>query len=257
MEFAFSDLTLRLRGRTILDRLGGCLLPGEVTVILGANGAGKSSLLACLAGLRTPSSGSIALGNRPLKGIGHHERARLVGLLPQKAEVHWDIDAQALVALGRLPHRGRWGESGPDREAIARAMSATDIEHLSNRKVLRLSGGEQARVLLARVLAGQPRWLLADEPLASLDPAHQLDVLDRLADCARDGVGVVAVLHDLTQAARVADRVVLMKQGRILASGDRDAVLTPVLIREAFGIEVYLGRDGQGQSLIVPVGRSR
>lgn len=255
MELRFYDLSLVLRGRTILDQVSGVLHPGEVTAILGPNGAGKSSLLFCLSGLRHPTAGEAHLGERRLQDLGHQERARAIGFLPQRAEVHWDITARALVSLGRLPHRGRWGESEADRAAVAEAMEATDVSHLSERKALRLSGGEQARVLLARALAGQPAWLLADEPLASLDPAHQLDALQRLSDCARRGMGVVTVLHDLTHAARIADQVILMREGGILAAGPAAEVLTPELIEAAFGIRVHIGADGGGAPIIVPTMR--
>ncbi|MEO6717558.1 MAG: ABC transporter ATP-binding protein [Novosphingobium sp.] len=256
MDLRFDKLGLTLRGRTILDGVSGVLPRGQVTVILGANGAGKSSLLSCLSGLRRPTSGEVRLGERALAAVAHGERARLIGLLPQQAEVHWDISVHALVALGRLPHHGRWGPVEADRQAVAAAMAATDVSHLAERKAQRLSGGEQARVLLARVLAGQPRWLLADEPLANLDPAHQLDALARLAECATDGMGVVAVLHDLTHAARVADQVVLMKQGCIIAAGPAETVLTPALIEAAFGITVHVGTDDRGGPIIVPLARA-
>ena len=256
MDLSFCDLHLILRGRKILDGLSGHMRPGQITVILGANGAGKSSLLSCLAGLRQPTSGHAQLGDTPLSSLSANERAKQIGLLPQKGEIHWDINARALVALGRLPHHGRWGSGPADEQAVDAAMIATDVVHLAERKAQRLSGGEQARVLLARVLAGQPRWLLADEPLANLDPSHQLDALERLAECARSGVGVVVVLHDLTHAARIADHILLLKQGRMLAAGPRDAVLTPALIAEAFGIDVHIGRDDTGAPFIIPSRRA-
>lgn len=257
MRLGCTDLGLSLRGRTILSAVSASLVPGEVTVILGPNGAGKSSLLSCLAGLRAPSTGHVTLGDRPLGAIGERERARLIGLLPQSAEVHWDVEVATLVALGRWPHRGRWGETAADRDAIARAMAATDVADLARRRVRHLSGGERARVLLARVLAGEPRWLLADEPLASLDPAHQFDVLDTLVASARGGIGVVAVLHDLMHAARIADRVIVMQAGRIAAAGKRDDVLTPELIRAIFGIEVAIDHDAGGAPRIIATGRQR
>jgi iron complex transport system ATP-binding protein len=135
-------------------------------------------------------------------------------------------------------------------------MVATETTHLADRPVNELSGGERARVLLARVLAGEPDWLLADEPLASLDPAHQLDILDRLQQVARSGAGVAIVLHDLLHAGRVADDVLLLKQGRVLASGDAATVLTPQNLRAAFEIEVSVDRDAQGRLLCVPIGRA-
>ncbi|MBK5265675.1 MAG: ABC transporter ATP-binding protein [Alphaproteobacteria bacterium] len=255
MDMEFRALDLSLRGRHILADVSGCFRRGRVTVILGANGAGKSSLLSCLAGLRVPDRGEILLDGRPLAALDRRERARLIGLLPQRADIHWDVDVTTLVGLGRLPHRGRWSMNAADHAAIAAAMAATDCIHLADRNVLRLSGGEQGRVLLARVLAGEPQWLLADEPLASLDPGHQLDVLDRLKQCARDGAGVVVVLHDLTLAARIADDVLVLKDGAVVASGPCDTVLTPAILATAYGVEVHIGQSATGEPMIVPVRR--
>lgn len=255
MDLGFSGLSLTLRGRSILSGVSGAFRQGRVTVILGANGAGKSTLLACLAGLRVSDSGSVTLGGRNIHALARRERARAIGMLPQQADIHWDVEVRALVALGRLPHAGRWGLSAADHAAVDAAMAATDCTQFARRKVLRLSGGEQGRVLLARVLAGEPQWLLADEPLASLDPAHQLDVLDRLKACAAAGAGVAVVLHDLTQAARVADEVMVLKEGRLLAFGARDDVLTPEILAAAYGVAVHVGESADGDRLIVPVRR--
>jgi iron complex transport system ATP-binding protein len=228
---------------------------GRVTAVLGPNGAGKSSLLTCLAGLRAPDHGRATLDGAAVTALPPRVRAQRIGFLPQVADVHWDIDVETLVALGRYPHRGRWGDRAGDREAVARAMEATDVARFAARRVETLSGGERARVLLARVLAGEPEWLLADEPLASLDPAHQLDVLDRMRGVARQGRGVVVVLHDLNQAARVADDVLLMRGGAVIAHGPPDDVLTPARIADAYGVRVEVGRLPDGQLYAIPVGR--
>lgn len=255
MDMHFNGLSLNLRGRQILDDVSGVLIQGRVTVILGANGAGKSTLLSCLAGLRHPDTGDVSIDGRDIHTLDRRERARTIGLLPQQGDIHWDIDVTTLVGLGRMPHRGRWGMSEADRRATANAMAATDCTHLAKRQVLRLSGGEQGRVLLARVLAGEPQWLLADEPLASLDPAHQLDVLDRLRQCARNGAGVAVVLHDLTQAARIADDILVLKDGAVIAAGQRDAVLTPATLASAYGVEVHIGKSPSGDPMVVPIRR--
>lgn len=255
MDMKFKGLSLTLRGRRILAEVSGAFSQGRVTVILGANGAGKSTLLSCLAGLRRPDSGSVTIADRDIQHLDRRERARTIGLLPQHGDVHWDIDVETLVGLGRLPHRGRWGMSMADHQAVTNAMEATDCARLAGRNVLRLSGGEQGRVLLARVLAGEPEWLLADEPLASLDPAHQLDVLDRLKQCARNGAGVAVVLHDLTHAARIADDILVLKDGSVLAGGRRDEVLTPNVLAKAYGVEVHIGQSPSGDPMVVPIRR--
>ncbi|UZK69329.1 ABC transporter ATP-binding protein [Sphingomonas sp. S1-29] len=250
------ELRLSLGGAAVLGGIDAGFARGRVAAVLGPNGAGKSSLLACLASLRAPDSGTITLDGQALAAIDPRDRARRIGLLPQTADVHWDVDVATLVALGRYPRRGRWGESEQDRAAVVRAMAATDVTRFADRRVETLSGGERGRVLLARVLAGEPEWLLADEPLASLDPAHQLDVLDRLRAVAGEGAGVVVVLHDLNQAARVADDVVLMRGGRIVAAGAPEAVLTPALIAQTYGVEAHVGHTPQGQRYVIPVRRT-
>jgi iron complex transport system ATP-binding protein len=256
MDMVFEKLSLNLRGRPVLQDVSGHLQQGKVTVILGPNGAGKTTLLSCLASLRTPDSGKILLGERPLASISDIERARCIGLLPQQADIHWEINVRALVALGRLPHQGRWGKTATDDAAVEHAMQQTDCAQFADRKALRLSGGEQARVLLARVLAGEPDWVLADEPLANLDPAHQMDAIACLKNVAAHGAGVVLVLHDLTQAARIADHVIIMKQGRVQASGTSAEVLTQDLLAETFGVAVHIGSDDGGAPIITPVSRA-
>jgi iron complex transport system ATP-binding protein len=248
-------LSLMLGGNRVLDAVSMTFRPGQVTAVLGPNGAGKSTLLACLAGLRVPDAGAVQLDGVARSALPRRDLARRIGFLPQTADVNWDVDVAALVALGRFPHRGRWGESDVDRAAIVAAMQATDVTALASRVVNTLSGGERGRVLLARVLAGTPEWLLADEPLASLDPAHQLDVLDCLRDIAGRGAGVIVVLHDLNHAARVADAVVLMRAGRVVAQGPPDDVLTPALIADTYGVAAHVGHTPDGRRFIIPVGR--
>lgn len=254
MTLAFDRVTLKLRDRTILDNVSGTFHPGRVTVILGANGAGKSTLLSCLAALRKPQTGTISLDGEALLSIDGRRRAQLVGLLPQRPDIHWNVDVKTVIALGRLPYAGRWGLNSEDHQAIISAMQLTDCETLAHRKIMRLSGGEQGRVLLARVFAGKPKWFLADEPLASLDPAHQFDVLERLRAYAVEGNGVVVVLHDLTQAARFADDVIIIKDGQILAAGAREQVMTADILAQAYGVDVQIDTAANGEPLVVPIG---
>ena len=179
-------------------------------------------------------------------GLGHRQRARAIGYLPQSADVAWDVAVATLVGLGRLP----WdGDPQQDRAAIEAAIAALDLAALRDRPVSRLSGGERARALLARVLAGTPRWVLADEPLANLDLAHQQALLRHFRLQAEAGLGVVLVLHDLAQAMNRADRVLVLAQGRLVADGAPAAVLTPSLIEQVWGLPArWLGEAG-GQAL--------
>lgn len=256
MELSVSELTVSLGKRRVLHGIDAVLRPGKVTAILGPNGSGKSTLVRTLAGLLPPDAGTVTLGDTPLARLASRERARRIGYLPQEATVHWDLRVADLVALGRLPHRAPFaGLSEADRTAIDSAIETTGIRPLVDRPVTQLSGGERARVLLARVLAGQPQWLLADEPLASLDPVHQLDLLDRLRALAAGGMGVVIVLHDLVQAARAADDVLLLRDGRPVAFGPASETLAHAPLRAAFGVEVMVITDDQGRRLPVPIGR--
>jgi iron complex transport system ATP-binding protein len=252
---AADGIGLTLGGNRVLDGVSVAFRRGRVTALLGPNGAGKSSLLACLAALRVPDQGAARLDGVDVATLDRRERGRRIGFLPQAADVHWDVDVATLVALGRLPHQGRWGATAADRAAVEHALAATDMTRLRTRGVERLSGGERGRALLARVLAGEPDWLLADEPLASLDPAHQLDVLARLRGVADVGSGVLLVLHDLHLAARIADDAVLLRGGRVIAAGPADAVLTAPLIAEAYSVAVEIGVTPGGQRFILPIAR--
>lgn len=252
---AAEGIGLTLNGNRVLDQVSFTFHPGRVTALLGANGAGKSTLLACLAALRRPDTGAATLDGIDVHAIERRARARAIGLLPQAADVHWDVDVATLVQLGRFPHRGRWGATDADRAAVERALAATDMAGLAERGVERLSGGERSRALLARVLAGEPEWLLADEPLASLDPAHQLDVLARLRSVAAEGRGVILVLHDLHLAGRIADDAVLLRGGRVVAAGPAQDVLSAPLIAEAYRVEVEIGTTPAGQRFILPIAR--
>ena len=235
---------LSLSGR--LDDVSAALKPGQITAIVGPNGAGKSSLLACLAGLLEPDSGSVMLDDAALASLAPQTRAQAIGYLPQSPEVAWDVSVETLVALGRLPWRDR------DAAAIDAALATMELADLRRRPVSRLSGGERARALMARVLAGQPRWILADEPLANLDLAHQQTLLGVLRVQARAGTGVVMVMHGLAEAMNHADRVIVLFEGRLLADGPPEAVLDTAMIRRAWGIEArWLGVAG-GRALILP-----
>lgn len=241
--------------RPALDDVSAVFEPGKFSVILGPNGAGKSTLLGCLAGLLKPASGKASLDGQPIVAMRADERAEAIGLLPQGAETHWALEAQALVALGRYPHRRGFGLSIEDQSAVEQAMQGTATKQFAERPVTELSGGERARVLMARVLAGQPRWVLADEPLANLDPGYQFDMLGLLRAQADGGKGVIAVLHDLHHAARFADHVVLLHKGRVFAQGSVASVFTPQNLADVYGIDATLSKGEEGEVNLIIKGK--
>lgn len=231
---------LCLAGR--LNGVSLTLQPGQMTAICGPNGAGKSSLLSVLAGLLKPEQGALSLDGAPVATIDPRSRAKAIGYLPQKSELAWDLSVETLAGLGRLP----WNVGAEaDAGAVSAALAALDLEQLATRPMSQLSGGEQARALLARVLAGEPHWLLADEPLANLDLAHQLALLSKFRELAQQGVGVVLVLHDLAQAINHADRVVVLDQGSIAADGPGEQALAEAVIKQVWKVQArWLGKPG-------------
>lgn len=243
-----AELRVTLGGRPVLAGVSAAFARGQVTAILGPNGAGKSTLLACLAALRRPDRGTVTLGDRPLAAWSAEERARALGFLPQLPEIAWPVSVETLVALGRLPHRGV-ASAAEDRAAVAAALATVGMSAFARRDATSLSGGERARVLLARALAGAPRFLLADEPLAGLDPGRQFDAIDLFRAQAAAGLGVVLTLHDLPLAARVADRVLLLHEGRIVADGPPAAVLTAPLLATVYGIEARVTARDAGLAI--------
>ncbi|WP_312163817.1 ABC transporter ATP-binding protein [Phenylobacterium sp.] len=249
------EVRVRLGGKPVVDGVSAEFQAGTVTAILGPNGAGKSTLLACLAGLRRPEGGEVRLDGAGLLAMPPRARARRIGFLPQTPEVAWAVEARILVGLGRTPFIGSSGLSIEDAAAIDRAMEAAGVVELADRDVTTLSGGERGRVLIARALAGDPEWLLADEPLTGLDPGHQLDAGDLFRTLAHDqGKGVVVTLHDLSLAARVADRIIVMAAGRVLADGPPAQALSPGVMASAYGVRARVVQ-GDGGPLIEIVGR--
>ena len=228
---------------------------GRVTAVVGPNGAGKSTLLSCLAGLRAPSSGAVALDGEALAAMKPRARARRIAFLPQTPEIAWSVEARTLVELGRTPFVGARGQTAADRAAVDRAMTAANVSAFERRIVDTLSGGERARVLIARALAGEPEWLLADEPLTGLDPAHQIDAAALFRRLADDGAGVVLTLHDLSLALRLADRIVVLAEGGVLADDPPETALTPQVLRRAYGVEATVAQ-GAGGPLIDVVRRA-
>jgi iron complex transport system ATP-binding protein len=243
---AAEALSVRLGGMRAVDGATLALQRGEIVALVGPNGAGKTTLVRALAGLQ-PAEGEITLNGRALASYSPRERARTIAYLPQGHVFHWPMSVAAIVALGRHPHGDAFSSpAAGDGAAVGRALAATGIESFAARAVTTLSGGERARVALARALATGAQILLADEPTASLDPRHQLIVMDLLRQAARGGGTVLAIVHDLTLAARFADRVLVMDNGRIVAEGAPEQALSAARIAQIFGVEadVLETRDG-------------
>jgi iron complex transport system ATP-binding protein len=257
-EFAATGLGLGYDGRQIVTGLDLRIPAGRVTVIVGANASGKSTTLRGMARLLRPESGVVSLDGRDIQSLPAKEVARIVGILPQSPIAPDGITVGDLVGRGRYPHQGWFRQwSAADDLAVTDALTVTSSLDLVGRRMEELSGGQQQRVWIAMALAQDPDILLLDEPTTFLDVRHQLDVLDLLATLnqARQTT-VVMVLHDLNLAARYADELVVMADGRIIASGAPADVLTADLVREAFGLEAVIAPDPVcGTPMVVPIGK--
>jgi iron complex transport system ATP-binding protein len=245
-------LGVTLSGRVVLKDVSLALSAGHLVALVGPNGAGKTTLLRSLAGL-IPSEGEIEIGGEALSALALRERAKRFGYLPQGHVVHWPLPARDIVALGRYPH----GATDParlspkDTDAVQRAMQAVDVIQFSERRVTELSGGERSRVALARVLAVEAPVILADEPTASLDPRHQIDVMKNLRTTADNGVLVIVVTHDLGLAARFADHVLVLREGRLVSQGAPTEALSEQVMADVFRISAYRA-EYQRETVIVP-----
>lgn len=254
------DVRVAVDSQVLLDGVDAELRAGEMVGLIGPNGAGKTTLLRVLAKLLEPDSGAVMLEQIPLSQITAEAFARRGAYLAQGAHAHWPLSVESVVALGRLPHLG-WRQvlEATDRSAIEMALAAAEIEHLRHRAVTTLSGGERMRVLLARIFASQPQFILADEPIAALDPYHQLHMMELLREHAHaDGQtqAVLAVLHDLNLAARFCDRLILMAQGRVVCEGAPRAVLTAENLQKVYGVNARIV-DSEGDFSVIPWRRER
>jgi iron complex transport system ATP-binding protein len=245
--------------RTISEGLSVAIPDRSFTVIVGPNACGKSTLLRGLSRLLKPSAGRVVLDGADINSYKTKEVARRVGLLPQSSTAPDGITVADLVARGRYPHQGfirQWTEA--DEQAVLRAMEQTAVTDLSGRLVDELSGGQRQRVWVAMALAQHTDIILLDEPTTFLDIAHQIDLMELFTDLHQVGHTLVAVLHDLNQAARYGTHLIAMKDGRIVAEGAADQVVTAELVEEVFGLRCLVVPDPvAGTPQVVPLGRDR
>ncbi|WP_425462496.1 ABC transporter ATP-binding protein [Martelella lutilitoris] len=256
MLLGAENLTVRIGGRAIIDNVALSVGHGELVGLIGPNGAGKTTLLkACLGLIR--AAGDVQLMDRPLARMTPLERARAVAYLPQDHEIAWAVAVRHIVGLGRQPWRdcSAFGDYAGG-QIVARAMARMGVEGLAERRANTLSGGERARVLIARALAQATPLLIADEPVAGLDPAHQIALMEVFASLLNEGRSVVCSLHDLGLAARWCTRLVVLSQGCVVADGPPSAVLRPEILRRVYGVEAFFGH-ADGGPVVMATGLSK
>ncbi len=255
MRFEAAGISVALAGCHIVRDVSFSVSRSEFVGLIGPNGAGKSTLVRAALGLAPRSAGVVRIDGLDAASLKPRDRARRIAFLPQDRRVEWRLTAYDVVMLGRFPHHdGFGGPSAADHAAVQRALEAVDATDIADRPVSVMSGGERSRILLARALAVEAPLMFVDEPAAALDPYHQLHVMEILRDRARAGAGVLAVVHDLTLAARYMDRLILLQSGEVLADGPPAEVLSPDNLAAAYRIRAEHG-DREGAPFIVPVSR--
>ena len=248
-----SQLAISLGGASILRGVDFNLKSGEMLGLVGPNGAGKTTLLRILAGLLKPESGSLQWNDADYLRLTSRERAQRIAYLAQSGTAHWPMSVERLVALGRLPHLSDWQKPGQsDKMLIDRVMEETDLSAFRTRQFNTLSGGERSRVLLARAMVSEPEVLLADEPVAALDLAHQIEVMSLLQRYCERGGAVVVVLHDLRLAAHYCHRLMLLVAGETLSEGTPESVLTEQNMERAFGVRISAAYGSIEETLKLP-----
>jgi iron complex transport system ATP-binding protein len=244
MSVSFAEVSVAFGTRAALNQVSAQLMAGAVTGIIGPNGAGKTTLLRAALGLQPLSGGRVEVLGKPLASWPREALARAMAYLPQGGEARWPMAVEDVVLLGRLPHRGFGAPDLKDRLAVADALERCDAGAFARRRMDELSAGERARVLFARALATGAAVLVADEPAAYLDPSHQLRLMELLREEARRGTAVAVTLHDLSLAARHCDRVLVLKEGRLVADGTPAEAFADAILAEVF--QIARGPDSLG-----------
>ena len=244
-----NNISLNYRDKLILDDVSFSVDTGEFFVIIGPNGAGKTSLLKVLSGLEKTHQGKVDVSGKSISAYSRRNLSQVMAIVPQQIEVGFPFSVTETVIMGRTPHLGLLGMEGKEDFNIAReSMEFTDVAHLADRKLHQLSGGELQRVIIARAICQQPKIILLDEPTTALDPAHQLKVMDLMEKFRSENkITIIMVSHDLNLAAMYGDRLLLLKDGKIVQTGDPKTVLNKKLLEESYGCQMLVDENPVGQ----------
>ncbi|HKJ13647.1 MAG: ABC transporter ATP-binding protein [Desulfobulbaceae bacterium] len=243
-----SNISLSFRDKLILSNVSLEVSAGEFFVIIGPNGAGKTSLLKVLSGLQKAQKGTVTIKDKNILNYRRRNLSQIMAIVPQHIEVGFPFTVADTVIMGRSPHLGILGMEGENDFHIAEeAMKFTDVSHLTDRKLFQLSGGELQRVIIARAICQQPEIILLDEPTTALDPAHQLKIMDLMEKFRREhGTTIIMVSHDLNLASMYGDRVLLLKSGRVVKTGDPKSVLNKELLEDSYGCRIQVDESPLG-----------
>lgn len=246
--FAYDAATPALKGVNL------AVAGGESVALIGPNGSGKSTLLKVVSGVLRPEDGTVRLDDASIGSLSVRQIARCLAMVEQERTMGFDFTVREVVAMGRIPHRGRFaGETAEDRQAIRRALELADVSELADRSIRAVSGGERQRVYLGLALAQEPDILLLDEPTTHLDLRHQVQFMSIVQERVQAGMTVLIAIHDLTLAAQAADRIALMGEGRIVVTGTPSEVLTPSNVRRVFNVEAVVGEHPElGTTYVLP-----
>jgi iron complex transport system ATP-binding protein len=247
------NISLNFRHKSILSDVTFSVITGEFFVIIGPNGAGKTSLLKVLSGLQKAQHGSITIKDKNISKYKRRNLSQIMAIVPQQIEVGFPFTVAETVVMGRSPHLGILGMEGKNDFHIAEeAMKFTEVSHLAERKLFQLSGGELQRVIIARAICQQPEIILLDEPTTALDPSHQLKIMDLMEKFRQEqGTTIIMVSHDLNLASMYGDRLLLLKEGRVIETGVPKSVLNRELLEESYGCRMMVDESPLGQAVRV------